>query len=324
MTVPYEVDEISIDAYVGADLRVAEMPSLAVPLGSIEAEATQVTFGLAVLKDEHLIAERQLLLEIRVRFDDIVHLWHYGHDAISAAITIDPRAKQLRLNLTFTPAGHSAARVVQAAEFLQLASTEDTRLALRLPDGTLAPERVSIPPELKVDDKLIRLLRLIADVGRLANVDIPVPDDIDEENVRDLFTAQQLLSGQPVRRRWSAAEITLESAALGPLQEALEKASRHEFLRVAQMAIQISGLVIPLGEIQEQFSDAVVEDLSVTDSEVVLRLRAYDETASVEMRPQLLAPPPIEAHVTVPESVFNDLLDDLDTPSRPSKLRELM
>jgi hypothetical protein len=36
------------------------------------------------------------------------------------------------------------------------------------------------------------------------------------------------------------------------------------------------------------------------------------------------APPPIEAHVTIPVEAFEALLEDLDAPARPSKLRDLM
>lgn len=32
----------------------------------------------------------------------------------------------------------------------------------------------------------------------------------------------------------------------------------------------------------------------------------------------------IEAHITIPAEAFAELLEDLDTPPRPSPLRELM
>ncbi|GAA1534640.1 hypothetical protein [Kribbella lupini] len=324
MPVPYEVEDAPVDAYLGADLRVAEMPPFAVPLGSIEAEATDVSLGLAVLQGNQLVAERHLLLEVRLRIDDIVHLWHDRHDAISAAVTIDPAQMRLSISLTFNPVGISAARASEAAEFLRIASIDGAQFALRLPDGTLGPERIPVSPNLKVDEKLVRLLRLIADVGRLANVDVPVPSETNAELIRALLTAQQLLSGQPVRRRWDTAEIKLDSATLEPLKEALEKSSRHEFLQVAEMFLKIGDVVIPLGEIQQQFSDAIVKDVAVEDRGVVLRLRAHGNSSPVEMRPANLAPPPIEARLAIPEAAFNELLDDLDTPARPSKLRELM
>ncbi|MFC6155861.1 hypothetical protein [Kribbella jiaozuonensis] len=90
------------------------------------------------------------------------------------------------------------------------------------------------------------------------------------------------------------------------------------------MAMQIGDTTIPLGEVQDQLSDAVVDDLSKEAGTVTLKLRAYSGSSPAEMRPAVLAPPRIEAHVVIPEATFNEMLEDLDAPRRPSKLRELM
>ena len=323
--VTYEVNEASVGAYRGADLRVAELSRLEAPLGSIEAEGTDLSLGLVVLHGDQIVAERNFDLSVRFRVDNVVHLWHDRGDAVSATFTLDPIKRRLGISITFAPVGNSAARAADAAEFLHHASAEGAQLALRLPDGSIGPERISMPPAVRIDEKMVRLLRLIADIARLSNEDIRVPDDINEELVGELIMARQLLSGQPVRRRWQAAEVKLDNAAKDLLKEALAKSSRHELLQVADMWLNIGELTIPLGQVQQQFSDAVVEDLVADDGEgVVLRLRAYGGAADVEMRPTILAPPPIEAHRVIPEDAFNELLADLDTPARPNKLRELM
>jgi hypothetical protein len=324
MALPYELDEAPVDAYLGADLRVAELPPLDATVGSIEAEGTDLALGLAVVQRGQVVAERQLSLAVRFRLDNVAHLWHDRGDAISATVTIDPTARRLGIQLTFAPAGHSAAKALKAAEFLRQASAEGAQLALRLPDGTLGPERLSLPPDLAIDDTLIRLLRLVTEVGRLSKQDIPVPKEIDADVIRDLLTAQHLLSGQSVRKRWQNSEVRLTAAALDSFREAMRESTRHEVLFVGEMHLDFGEVRVSLGEIHQQFSDAVVDDVTEDGEEVVLRLRAFNGSAPMEMRPSLLGPPPIDAHTTIPDAAFDELLEDLDAPARPSKLRELM
>src|SRR4051794_9812197 len=135
------------------------------PLGDISIEDAQVEFGLVAMQGTEVLGEHRLLLTARLRVDDVVHLWSEDTEPMSATVVLDPSAHSLRLNLRLQPAGRSARAASQAANFL-LAAARGSHLALRLPDGNLAPDRLVLPDELQIEEGLVRLLRLIADVSQ--------------------------------------------------------------------------------------------------------------------------------------------------------------
>jgi hypothetical protein len=79
-----------------------------------------------------------------------------------------------------------------------------------------------------------------------------------------------------------------------------------------------------LSAVRQQFSDAIVEDLIVEDDAVVLRFRAHGGSAPTVMTPTVVAPEPLEPHLVLHETVFDELVADLDAPVRPNPLRKLM
>lgn len=292
-------------------------------LGDISIEATQPTLGLVALRDDAVLDEVRLMLVVRLRVDDAIHLWSEDAEPLAATVVLDPAAHRLRLNLRLQPAGRSAQAASRAATFLQAAG-RGTHLALRMPDGQLAPDRLEVPSELRVDDDLVRLLQLLADVSRLSAVDVPVPELVDKELLKDLLSARQLLSGQVVRGRWATGKLRLGQADLETLQAALEQATRHELLHIASMRLEIGGTTVPLGEVQQQFTDAVVDSLVTEHDEVVLRVRAYDGSGPMTMTPVAVQPAPVEPLLVLTAAAFDELLADLDAPARRSRLRELL
>jgi hypothetical protein len=293
------------------------------PLGDLSIEAAQLTLGLVALRDDAVTDEVQLTLVVRLRVDDAVHLWSEDAEPLAATVVLDPAAHRLRVNLRLQPAGRSALAASRAATFLQAAGL-GTHLALRMPDGRLSPDRLEVPSELRVDDDLARLLKLLADVSRLSAVDVLVPEHVGEELLKDLLTARQLLSGQVVRGRWVTGELRLGQADLETLQAALEQATRHELLHIAAMHLEVGGVTVPLGEVQQQFTDAVVDSLSTERDEVVLRVRAYNGSGPMTMTPVAVPPASVEPILVLAPAAFDELLADLDAPARTSRLRELL
>lgn len=318
-----DLEDVDLDAYVGAELRGGEPISVNLPFAGLEAEATQIALGLAAMRDDTLLGEIPLVLAVRLRVDDVVHLWSDESSALRATVVLDPRIHTMRMNLWFAPAGRSASSAAAGAAFLNAGSTA-THLALRLPDGHLAGDRLPVPTGFKVDEGLVRLFELIAEVARLAQVDVLVPEDVDEELIKDLVLARYLLSGQAVRSRWSTGEARFDISSLATLKEILEPGSRHDLNHTATMSLDVQGTQVPLGEVRQQFSDAIVEDLIVEDDAVVLRLRAHGGSAPTVMTPTVVAPEPLEPHLVLPETVFDELVADLDAPVRPNPLRKLM
>lgn len=323
MSTLLKLEDADLDEYTDAGVRGSELAPVSLPYTMLEAEATHVVFGLAAMKDDHLLDETRLVLAVRLRVDDVVHLWSDESGALAATVVLDPATRRMEMNLRFAPAGRSAVAAVADAMFLQAAGAA-THLALRLPDGQFAPDRLPVPSQLKVDEGLVRLLQLIADVAHLANVDVPVPEEVDEKLITDLISARRLLSGKAVRGHWSTGEVRLDTSGLAAFQQALKEGSRHELLHVSATTLNVHGTVIALGEIRQQFSDAVVDDLTVEGNTVVVRLRAHDGHAPTVMTPAAVAPMPFEPHLVLAPSAFDELMADLDTPVRASRLREML
>ncbi len=187
-----ELDDADLTGYAMQPGAGGPAMRLAAPLGDLSIEATQVVLGLVALRDDVVLDEVRMTLVVRLRVDDVVHLWSENAEPLAATVVLDPAAHRLRMNLRLQPAGRSARAASRVATFLQAAGL-GTHFALRLPDGQLAPDRLEVPPELSVDDDLVRLLRLLADVSRLAAVDVPVPEDVDEDLLKDLLMARLLL-----------------------------------------------------------------------------------------------------------------------------------
>jgi hypothetical protein len=318
-----ELDDTDVTVYATETGVRGLVKPMTAPLGNISIEDAQVGLGLVALRGTEVLDELRLTLVVRLRVDDVVHLWSEDTEPLAVTVVLDASAHSLRLNLRLQPAGRSARAASRAASFLHTAAS-GSHLALRLPDGELAPERLALPDELRIEEGLVRLLRLLADVSQLAAVDVPVPELVGQELLKDLIMAQRLLSGRVVRGRWATGELRLRHADLDTLQAALKQATRHELLHVAPMTLHVDDTAVPLGEVQQQFTDAVVESLAVEQDEVVLRVRAYDGSGPMTMTPVRLDPAPIEPRLILAPAAFDELLADLDAPPRHSRLRELL
>jgi hypothetical protein len=319
------LDDADLDRYTGAaDLRGAEAP-FRLPLALIDAEATQVTLSLVALKDEQAVAERRLTFTVRLRIDSAVHLWSDESGALTAALVLDPDAQRMDLRLRFAPAGKAAPAAAADALFLRTASAA-SHLVLRMPDRDLAFHEAPFPTELHVEEGLVRFLELLVEVAQLAGVDLSVPKQVDQQLINDLLVARGLLRGKQVRGKWTSGEITLEIAALPSVEQMRTEADRHQLMQVSYMSLDIGGVRVPLGEVKQYLSDAVVEGITVDEEAetVILRVSAYGGSAVSVMMPSAGKPLPLEPHVVLPSAVFDELLADLDAPARTSKLRELL
>jgi hypothetical protein len=138
------------------------------------------------------------------------------------------------------------------------------------------------------------------------------------------LTARRLLQGEEVHGKWTTGEIRLKGEAHPLLRKALADSTRHEFMHVASMRLELPGAVIELGEIQQVMSDAEVEELREDASGVVLRLRAHGGSAPSLVRPISVRALPVPCRYEVDEEVFQELLEDLDGPARDSALRQLL
>lgn len=90
------------------------------------------------------------------------------------------------------------------------------------------------------------------------------------------------------------------------------------------MQLVVGATTVPLGEVWQQFSDAVVESLVTEHDEVVLRVHAHDGSGSMTMTRLAPAPAPFEPRLVLAPAAFDELLADLDAPPRRSRLRELL
>lgn len=318
-----DFEDPDLDRYDSAGVLGVEPAPSALPFTALEPEATQLVLGLAAMNNEQLLDETRLVLVVGLRVDGVIHLWSDDSNALSASGTLDPASQRMEMALRFAPAGRPAEAVAADARFLQAAGA-CTHLALRLPDGQLAPDRVPFPVQLRVEDGLVRLLQLLADVARLAHIDVPFPKEVDQELIKSLVAARRLLSGETVRGRWSTGQFRLNTCTLPAIRRMFEQGGRHELLHVAGKTLDLDGTPVPLGEIRHQFSDAVVESFAVEQDTVVLTLRAYGGSAQMAMIPTPAIPLPLDPHLVLSPAAFDELVADLEAPARASLLRELL
>lgn len=320
MTVLVDLDRNSLADFAGELSTVARWP-MDIPVFPLAAEVTDVALGLVALAGADELSETWLRLTTRLVVDSAVHLFTPAVDALSASIVFDPSAQRMRLDLTFLPAGKPAAEAAQAARFLSTLHEADA-VALKLPDGMLTPERMHVPGNLAVDARLVRLLDLLADVGRLSRTQVLVPQNVDEELINDLLVARRLLQGQDVEGTWSSGEVRLRREARDILETELRKSDRHQFMTVAESHLDIEGTIVPLGEIRQVFTDATVESLEEDGGELVLRLKANNGTAPSLMSPVRSTYISFEPNLRISDEAFAELLTDLDAPPRGNPLRD--
>ena len=325
MTSLAELDDTDLGRYLGLPrLRRTSVPFADVPaMTGINAEATRVKLGLIALDDGRIVAERPLLLSVRLTMDSVTHLWS-DEGAMTAAVVFDPRARRLSMSLQFTPHGTSAEAAASDAGFLHALGSA-THLALRSSDGQFLLGQTDVPVELRIDDGSVRFLRLLADVAALAGVDLTVPADVDGELVKDLLSARRILRGEEVRGRWKTASIRLDTSAREAVENALGKGERHSFSHVFPMTLRVGSREIPLGEVRQIISDAEVRDIRAEGDEIVLELVAPNGgLGQAVLVPSVSEPVEIAPNVVLPETLFDELVADLDAPARPSRLRELL
>jgi hypothetical protein len=325
MSSPLQLEDAALDRFAGAaNLRGVEAP-LQLPIGAIDAEATEVALSLVAIRDEQVLAERRLRFYVRLRIDSAVHLWSDEDDALTAALVLDPDTGRMDMQLRFAAAGKAATAAAADAHFLQAASMA-SRLVLRIPDHDRASHEVPFPAELRVEEGLVRFLDLLVEVAQLAGVDLSVPKHVDQQLINDLLVARSLLRGEQVRGKWTSGEITLEVAALPLIEQIRMEADRHQLMHVSELFLDIGDVQVPLGEVTQTLSDVVVEEVAVDEEKeaVILRVSAHGGSAVSVMTPSIGKPLPLEPHVVLPSAVFDELLADLDAPARASKLRELL
>jgi hypothetical protein len=316
----FQPDEL---AKYKADRQGAGSASFDLATDLLDAEATRITLGLVALRDEEILQETSLNLAVRLRVNDAVHLWSEESRPLRAALIVHWASGSMHLTLTFDPVGQSARVAYKDAIFLD-SFTPGTRMALRLPDGQLTPDRIPAPVGIALDAGTLRLVRLLADVSELSGVSVPVPKEVDDELVQDLLTARALLRGETVHGRWASGELRFASLALDPLKASLAKSPRQQLLTVAHMSIDVRGTVVPLGEVRQILADALVEEVAREDDTVVLRVRAFDGEAPSSMTLLHDEKEDLPARVTLCDEAMDHLLADLEEPPRGTKLRELL
>jgi len=319
VTTLVDLDRDSLSDFAGELSTAARWP-LDFPSFPLAAEVADVVLGLVALADDRELGETWLRLSTRLAVDSTVTLFTADDEALTAAVVFDQRAQRMRFDLTFLPARKPAASAARVARFLSTLS-EANAIALRLPDGTLTPERMDVPTSLVVDPRLVRLLDLLADVGRLSHTTIPVPAHVDEELINDLLVARRLLQGQDVKGTWTSGELRLRPEGQDFVKAELAKADRHQFMTIADTHLDVEGTLVPLGEIRQVFADAEVDSLDEDGDEIVLRLRAANGTAASVMSPVRTTDLTFEPNVQLSDDAFDELVGALDSPPEVNPLR---
>ncbi|SOC52127.1 hypothetical protein SAMN05660748_3963 [Blastococcus aggregatus] len=284
-------------------------------------EDTDLELGLAAVHGDAPVATARLRFLRRLRVDDVVHLYSERDRALTADLTMDPRSMKLSVHLEFAPAGRSATQAAADAEVLHAAATG--ALALVMPDGQLAPERFPASGGLAVDASLLRLLRLLADMSVLSGRDIIVPEHLGEDLIKELLRGRRLLRGETVRGHWTTGQVRFAGEDVGRLRAAVAVGDRHQLRMETEPTVVVGGVVVPLGEVEQVFEDAIVESLEQDGDDVVLALRAPEGSATMSLIP-IAAPTALDPRVVLTDAAFDDLLADLDQPVRPSRFRELL
>lgn len=318
-----EVDDPDAALYAPTGLTGGAGLPFDVPASVVDAAATRTALVLVAVRGDEEVAETRLMLTVRLAVDDAVHLWSDRRGGLTASVVLAPRDHRLRINLAFAAAARPATEAAADAAFLQ-AAADAGAIAIRLPDGSLAPDRIAVPAEAGVEPALLRLLNLLADVSLLSRTELTVPAETDEELVKDLLTARRLLNGQEVRGRWRTGEIVLGPGGLDAVREALAAGDAHELVTVSESHLDYMDVRVPLGEVRQVYANAEVEEVVERPGEVVLRVRARGGSAETVMTPAAPRAEPVEPDVVLPGRVFDELAHDLAEPPRRSRLRDLL
>ena len=307
-----------------ASFHAVEAP-LSVHAASFEAEATNVTLSVVAVRNTEILGERKFVFTVQLTIDSTTYLWSDDGGALKAVATFDSQTRRINLSLTFDPVGKAAIAAAADSTFLRAVSAS-TNLALRMPDGELAPDVISIPAEFVINDSLLNYLQLLAEVSQLAGMNLAVLEEASLETTNDLLVARGLLRGEDVQGEWHGGEFRLAIAALPAIQKMQSEAARHAFLLIAPLWLEISKTQVYLGEIRQHIPEAIIDDVRVDEQagKVILHVSAPGGSAATTFTPIVSASSIIEANVVLPDVVFDELLADLDAPPRNTRLRELL
>jgi len=298
----------------------SEPASFAVRTPPIGVEDADVALGLVAMRDSDVLAETRLTLVTRLTGESSVHLWSDASRALTASVTLHTSQHKLGIQLRFAPAGQSATVSAEDALFLRAAGSS-THITLRLPDGRLSGDRLPVPADMTIDEASVRLLTLMADVARLSGADFPVPETVSDELLKNLVVASRLLHGESVRGTWHEGEIPLDRRSQ---IAAIDRTQRHELMTVGPRALTVSGIVVPLGDVRQVYSDAEIDDIVDVADRVVLRVRAHGGEATSVLSPVPAEEQAINPHVVLAPPVFDELVDELGRPARQGRLRQLL
>jgi hypothetical protein len=267
------------------DLHAVEAP-LTIPADFFDAEAADIILSLVAMDNAEILSERKFVFNVRLVIDSSEHLWSDDGGALKSTVIFDAQTRQMNLRLEFDPAGKDAATAASDAAFLQAVSVA-TDLALRMPNGDLSSDRISIPEQFVVEDGLLVFLQLLAEVSMLGGVAIEVPRQLDRNLANDLIVARGLLRGEEVRGKWHNGEFSLGLSALPAIEQRQREAEQHEFMLVAPLWLEVGESRVYLGEIAQHISRAVIENVRVDEQagKVILNVSAPGGSADSTFRP---------------------------------------
>ena len=319
------LEDAAVAQYATAvNLHAVEAP-LTVHIASFDAEATNIALSLVAMRDSEVLQEREFVFSVKLVIDFSTHLWSDDGGALKVAVTFDSQSQSMTLRLAFDPAGKGSIAATADVAFLRAVSTA-TGLALRMPNGDLAPDRIPVPEQFVVDNGLLNSLQLLAEVSKLAGIDIKVPQEIDRDFANDLVVARDLLRGETVHGKWRGGQLSLDIAALSAIEEQRKTAERHQFMIIAPHWLEMGETQIYLGEIAQHISDVRIEDVHVDEAagKVVLEVSAPNGSSDLTFKPIARAESAIESNIVLPDAVYDELLADLDAPPRHTRLRDLL
>jgi hypothetical protein len=289
------------------NLHAVEAP-LTAHTASFDAEATDIVLSVAAMENTEILQERRFVFSVHLAIDSSEHLWSDDGGALKAAVTFDAHTRRMNLRLVFDPAGKGAIRAAADAAFLRTIGVA-TSLALRMPNGDLAPDEIPVPSQFVVEDGLLSFLQLLAEVSLLGGVDIRVPEQLNRELANDLIVARSLLRGEEVRGKWHNGEFSLGIAALPTIEQRQREAEQHQFMIVAPSWLEVGGSQIYLGEIAQYISRAIIDNVRVDEQagKVILSVSAPGGSADSTFKPIRRAPSLIEPNIVLPDTVFEAL-----------------
>jgi hypothetical protein len=258
------LEDADLAQYGGTlNIHAVEAP-LTVHAASFDAEATDIVLSLVAMENTEILQERKFIFTVHLAIDSSEHLWSDDGGALKAAVTFDAHTRRMNLRLVFDPVGKGAIKAAADAEFLRIIDVA-TSLALRMPNGDLAPDEIPVPDQFAVEDGLLSFLQLLAEVSALGGVDIKVPEQLNRKFTNDLIVARGLLRGEEVRGKWHNGEFTLGLAALPAIEQRQREAEQHEFMLVAPLWLEVGESQIFLGEIAQHISSAIIDNVRVDE-----------------------------------------------------------